>query len=61
MTSGTEHYDGQYPSTPLPDDHFSAAERERSRDLGDGSPAVEEVAGHPALEESDSEPPQKQS
>ena len=60
MKSDHDHYDGTDPNTPLKDDHFSAAERQRSRDLGDGSPAVEEPVEQPAPDETESKPREEQ-
>lgn len=36
-----KHYDGSNPEEPLPPDHFTDAEREDARQLGDGSPAID--------------------
>lgn len=59
MNSGGEHYDGADPNTPLPDDHFSATEQQRSRDLGDGSPAIEEPTERTAPDQTESQPRQQ--
>lgn len=41
MARDAEHYDGNDPKTPLPEQHFTEEQRRRSSQLGDGSPALE--------------------
>ena len=36
-----KHYDGADPEKPLPPEHFTEAQQEDARNLGDGSPGVE--------------------
>ena len=46
MGKEADHYDGNDPKTPLAEEHFTEEQLRRSRQLGDGSPALETpVAG----------------